>query len=439
MVAPERTVRAAPALPRCAFCGENGLTEIIDFGDVALAGAFLKQSEFPTERKFPLRTCFCPRCYAVQVTETVDPSVLFKSYFYFSSAIATLREHFVDYAAEVVSRFLAQLQHATAVEIGCNDGVLLRPLADQGVATPIGVDPAKNVVETIADPRVHIINDFFGDRAADEILQRFGKVDLVAANNVYAHIADIDGVTRGISTILKEDGVFVFEVHYLGKIIQELQYDMIYHEHLYHYSLVALENHFARHGMLVFDLKPIPIHGGSMRYYVCNTGSRHADAVSESVGRLREEELELGYHRPETYRRFAADCAKRREKLMKLVTDLRAGGRTIAGYGASGRANTIIQYCGLGRQHLDYMIDDAPAKHGYYTPGSHLLIRSNDVLRNDPPDYVLVFAWSFFDEIAAKCREYLTSGGRMIVPLPEVRVLSWASSGALRQDDIEVP
>jgi SAM-dependent methyltransferase len=414
--------------PSCAFCGKNDLQDIIDFGAVALAGAFLKQTDFDQERKFPLRVCFCPNCYAVQVTEKVDPQILFANYFYFSSAIRTLREHFVDYATEVVARFLPEAPLSTVVEIGCNDGVLLRPLADQGVGAPVGIDPAANILKAIDDPRVSIINDFFGGQVAEQILARFGKADLVVANNVYAHIADINGVTTAINTLLKDDGVFVCEVHYLGKIIQDLQYDMIYHEHLYYYSLLALENHFARHGMTVFDIKPIPIHGGSMRYYVCKTGSRHAHQISNRVAVLRREEQTLGYGRAETYQRFAADCADRREKLMNLVGRLRAKGRTIAGYGASGRANTIIQYCGFNAGHLQYMIDDAPAKQGYYTPGSHLLIRGNEALHNEPPDYLLIFAWPFFNEIAAKCGDYLAAGGRLMVPLPDVRVTLYPTS-----------
>jgi methylation protein EvaC len=416
-------------LPQCAFCASNDLFEVIDFGDVALAGGFLKTPDFANERKFPLRVCFCQRCFAVQVTEKVDPALLFKNYFYFSSAIATLREHFVDFATEVVARFLDDPEHSIAVEIGCNDGVLLRPLADQGVKLPIGVDPATNIVSSIDDPRISIINDFFGDRVADQILHRFGKADLVVANNVFAHIENINGVTDAINRILKEDGVFVFEVHYLGKIVQDLQYDMIYHEHLYYYSLLALQNHFARHDMTVFDLKPIPIHGGSMRYYVCKNSSRHSQTISKRVEVVRAEELKLGYDKAETYARFATSCAVRRDNLIELLVRLRRNGRRIVGYGASGRANTIIQYCGLGEDHIECMIDDASAKHGYFTPGSHLLIQSNAILRIEPPpDYLLVFAWAFFDEIAAKCNDYLTRGGRLLVPLPEVRVTLYPTS-----------
>lgn len=406
----------------CAFCKSRSLEMVIDFGKVALAGGFIKPSQFAEERYFPLRVCFCNDCYAVQVVDIVDANVLFGNYFYFSSAIRTLREHFVDYANEIASRFLKQ-DCSKVVEIGCNDGILLKPLADQQIQTLIGVDPASNIVQAIDDPRIKVINDFFSRSVADQIVDQHGKVDMVVANNVYAHIPDICGVTQGIYNLLNDDGVFVFEVHYLGKIIQGMQYDMIYHEHLYYYSLLALINHFDRFDMVVFDVKPIPIHAGSMRYYVSKKGSRHAREVSSRVTTLRNEELSNGFDKAETFLHFAADIAARKTKLMSLLDALRTKGRRVAGYGASGRANTIIQYCGIDHHHIEYMIDDAPAKAGYHTPGSHFLIRPKDALRESPPDYLLIFAWSYFNEIAYKCRSYLDGGGRMIVPLPDVRLI----------------
>lgn len=406
---------------KCAFCGSSSLTEVLDLGKVALAGGFLKPDQFDQEPSFPLRVHFCEECLAVQVVDIVDPKLMFGNYFYFSSAIRTLRDHFVDYATEVVARFL-DAPKSTVLEFGCNDGILLRPLADQRVRTLIGVDPASNIVASINDPRINIINDFFTEEVAAKVVERFGRVDMVVANNVYAHIPDICGVTRAVHDVLADDGVFLFEVHYLGKIIQGLQYDMIYHEHLYYYSLLALQNHFRRHGMVVFDVKPISIHGGSMRYYVCKEGSKHAREISARVELLRKEELEIGYHRAETYARFAQSVAQRRDKLMDVLNTLRAKGRTVAGYGASGRANTIIQYCGIDHTHMRYMIDDAPAKNGFYTPGSHFRIHDNSVLNEDPPDYLLIFAWSFINEIAAKCGNYMDAGGRLLVPLPEVRI-----------------
>jgi len=406
----------------CAFCQSRSLELVLDLGEVALAGGFIKPERFADEPRFPLRLFLCKSCYAVQVVDVVDAGMLFGNYFYFSSATRTLREPFVDYASEVVARFLDPGQ-ATVVEIGCNDGVLLRPLADHGVRTLVGVDPATNIVATVNDPRISIINDFFDKRVAEQIAERYGRADLIVANNVYAHIPDIRGVTEGIRDLLKDDGVFIFEVHYLGKITQGMQYDMIYHEHLYYYSLLALSSHFKRYGLTIFDVKPIQMHAGSMRYFVCRESSRYASTISPRVASLRNDELVGGLNKAETFIRFAHDIALRRDRLMQLLGQLRAKGRSVAGYGASGRANTIIQYCGIGPEHLEYMIDDAPAKWGYYTPGSHFLIRSSAALKEAPPDYLLVFAWGYFSEIAERCRDYLEGGGRMIVPLPDVRLI----------------
>ena len=236
-------------------------------------------------------------------------------------------------------------------------------------------------------------------------------------------LPDIQGITCAIRDVLSDDGVFIFEVHYLGNVINELQYDMIYHEHLYCYSLLFAMKHFEGYGMMVFDVKPVRIHAGSMRFYVCKKGSKHEFSVTPAVIRLQNEELANGFDRPETFLRFASDIAERKTMLMDLLNKLKTEGYTIAGYGASGRANTMIQYCGINHSHLDYMIDDAPAKAGFFTPGSHFEIHPSSILNQpNPPDYLLIFAWSFFDEIAKRSKKYLDGGGRMIVPLPEVKI-----------------
>jgi len=407
----------------CAFCGSRSLAPIVDFGDVALAGGFLKPAQFKTEPRYRLRVVFCTDCLALQLPDVVDPAALFANYFYFSSAIRSLREHFLDYASEVVARFLRP-EHATVVEIGCNDGILLKPLADHGVRTPIGVDPATNIVQSIGDPRITVVNDFFGSAVAARIRDEHGAADLIVANNVYAHIPDINDVTKGVAELLAPNGVFVFEVHHLGSVLRGLQYDMIYHEHLYYYSLLALENHLRRHGLQVFDVKRIPIHAGSVRYYACREGSRWAKSVTNRVALLRQDELAQGLDRVETFQHFAAEIAQRKDTLVRYLERLRKARRRVAGYGASGRANTIIQYCGIGPEHMEYMIDDAPAKWGYYTPGSHFEIRSAEALQRDPPDVLLIFAWGYLNEIAEKCKPYLDGGGRLLTPLPEVRLMS---------------
>ena len=410
----------------CAFCNAPSLTKIMDFGSVALAGGFLRPEGFENEKYYPLRLFYCEQCYGLQVVDKVDSAVLFEDYFYFSSSINTLRNHFKQYADEVTSQFLkAPLRDAKILEFGCNDGVLLRPLADLGIGTVIGVDPAENIISTINDPRIKIINDFFTLTTAKDIVSRFGKVNMVLANNVYAHISDIQDATWAIHEVLDDEGIFIFEVHYLGKMMNELQYDMIYHEHLYYYSMLSLTKHFEHYGMLIFDTKPVSTHAGSMRYYVCKAGSQNAKNITKSVEILAEEEAVRGYNLKETFLNFSTQVDETKLELMTLIERLKASGKSIVGYGASGRANTLMQYCGLGGNHLDYVVDDAPAKQGFYTPSSHLLIKSSSVLEGkNPPDYVLLFAWSFLEEITSRSSNFLKNGGKFIIPLPEVKIIS---------------
>ena len=410
---------------KCSFCVSTKMKKIIDFGEVALAGAFFKTKEFSNEKKYPLRIYFCNDCFAFQVVDIIDPKVLFQDYFYFSSSIKTLSDHFVCYAKEVTKRFLKP-HEATVLEFGCNDGVLLRPLADQGIKNVIGVDPAKNVVSKINDKRITIINNFFTEKIAKEVVDKFGPVDLLIANNVFAHIPDIKATTTAINNILSDEGVFVFEVHYLGKVIEEMQYDMIYHEHLYYFSLLSAIEHFKKYDMKIFDIKLVPIHGGSIRFYVAKEGSSRSKVVSHNVRLLEKEEKLKAYNKFESFKLFSKKVEKTKICLIKLLKKLKKEGKIVAGYGASGRANTIIQYCGITNDLISYMIDDAPAKIGCYTPGSHLEILPSSVLKSkNAPDYVLVFAWSFFDEIVKRNKKFIEKGGKMIIPLPEVKVISF--------------
>jgi len=408
----------------CKFCDSREMTLVIDFGQVALAGGFLRPDQFAQEKKYPLRLYFCNQCYLLQVVDIVPPEVLFKNYFYFSSAIGTLKTHFEHYAKEITERFLNPEQ-ATVVEIGCNDGVLLNPLSSLGIKNVVGVDPSVNVVAQIRNPRIFVVNDFFNQSSARLIREKFGPADLIAANNVYAHIDDIRGITGAIAGLLKSDGVFVFEVHYIKNLIQEIQYDMIYHEHLYYYSLLALEKFFASYNMEIFDVLPIPIHAGSMRYYVRKKGGLKNEPISSNLVNLRDAEIKNGYNKATTFLAYADRVNKEKQDLMQLLFSLKKEGKTIFGYGASGRANTLIQYCDINKELLDCVIDDAPAKQGFYTPGSHFPIKARSYLEDHSCDYILVFAWSFLNEIIAKNKEYLRGGGKIIVPLPKVKIISW--------------
>jgi methylation protein EvaC len=400
------------------------MKKIMDFGKVALAGAFFKVKKFSNEKKYPMRVFFCKDCYAVQLVDIINPNLLFRDYFYFSSSIKTLRDHFINYAKEVTKRFLKP-DKATVLEIGCNDGVLLRPLVKQGIKKVIGVDPAKNVITRINDKRITIINNFFTKKVAKDIVTQFGSVDLIMANNVFAHISDIRTTTDSIKYALSDEGVFVFEVHYLGKVIEEIQYDMIYHEHLYYYSLLSAIEHFKKYNMIVFDIKHVSIHGGSIRFYVAKKESNRAKVISENVKLLKKHEKLKMYNKPKVFKLFSKKVDKTKVSLINLLKKIKKDKKIVAGYGASGRANTIIQYCGITNDLVSYMIDDAPAKIGCYTPGSHLKIFPSSVLNGkNPPDYVLIFAFSFFEEIVKRNKQYIKNGGKMIVPLPEVKIVS---------------
>ena len=409
---------------QCTFCNSPNITLITDFGNMGLAGSFLAQDELEQETLYPMNLVFCPDCYAVQIVDRINPDQMFKkNYFYFSSSIGTLRNHFKDYAADIVGRFLPSPQDTTVIEFGCNDGVLLSPLADLNVGRIIGVDPAANVVEKIDDDRVDIVNSYFDEFCAGNIVNQFGQADLILANNVFAHVDDINGLTRAIDIALAENGAFIFEVHYLGKIIEEMQYDMIYHEHIYHYSLLAVENHFSRYDMLVFDLKEVENHGGSIRFHICRKNSNLATPTS-NVRQFRETEITKGFHNISIFREFGQKINNQKSDLLRLLNDLKEQQKTVIGYGASGRANTMLQFCGIDSSLINYMVDDAPAKRGFYTPGSHLRIESKIPLsKGKRPDYVVVFAWTFLREICQRNMEYLESGGLFIIPLPEVKIL----------------
>ena len=424
----------------CRFCGSPDLAQVLDFGAVPLAGGFLAEDQIAAEKVYPLSLQFCRGCTLVQVGDAVSGETLFHNYFYFSSSIQTLVGHFAEFADEIVGRF-ARPSEAFVVEIGSNDGVLLKPLAERGVRA-LGVDTATNVVASIKGlggrqgngqgnglgdrqgdtPPFTVVNDFFTEAVAKRIRAEHGPADSIVSSYSLAHIDDMADVMRGVKALLAPDGHFVFEVYYLGALLGELQYDMVYHEHVNYYSMAALTRFFATFGLEFFDVKELPLRGGTLRYYVRNAGAP-GPPVADSVEELIEREHERGLDSLDTYLAFAKRVETSRTELMATLADLKREGKEIAGYGASGRATTIMSYCGIDARHLSYVVDDAPAKHGFFTPGSHLEIKPWSAAEASPPDYMLLFAWSFADEVIEKRAGYLAGGGKFIIPLPEVRIV----------------
>jgi predicted TPR repeat methyltransferase len=424
MRAPEQRLGESTRRTTCRFCEGTDLTTVLDFGNVPLAGAFLTEGQIAEEKRYPLQLQFCRRCTLVQVSDVIPKETLFQqNYFFHSSAIKTLVDHFQRLAREI-HQTLNQDGRCLVVEIGCNDGVLLKPLLSLGVRC-VGVDPATNVLEASGLPKDMLVNDFFTTAVASGISEKQGRARAIVSSYSFGHIDDMVEVMEGVDTLLADDGVFIFEIYYLGIMLDELQYDMIYHEHMSYYTLLSLGRFLERFGMEIFDLKRDPLRAGTIRFHARKTRSGNGP-ISEAVVALREYEAQRGLDRLETYVAFSDRVEASRKQLMTLLDRLKQEGRKIIGYGASGRASTIMNYCEIDSRHLEYVVDDAPAKHGMYTPGTHLPIRPWSAVEEGPgrPDFALLFAWSFIEEVRAKRRRFLESGGRFIVPLPEVRVVA---------------
>lgn len=412
------------ARQNCRFCNGTNLVKILDFGNVPLAGGFLKERDFAEEKFYPLDLSFCTDCCLVQVTNVVPADILFKNYFYFSSSIGTLVQHCAEFAKETVARFLKNVLKPSVFEIGCNDGVLLKPFASMGVRA-VGVDPATNVVNSITARDITVINDFFTEKVAGRIRDKHGPFDAIVSSYSFAHIDDMRDVMKGVKTLLKDNGVFIFEVYYLGTLIDEMQYDMIYHEHMSYYSLRSLVLFLKQFGMEIFDVKFTPgVRSGAVRFYAKNIGGRE-EKLTTAFNNMMKYEKEKGFDKVETYLDYAGKVRGTKEELLKVLDNLKKEGATIIGYGASGRGTTIMNYCGIDGRYLDYVVDDAPAKHGFFTPGTHVPIYPWEHTKQTKfPHYALLFAWSFINEVRKRREDYLRAGGKFIVPLPKVSVVS---------------
>ena len=409
----------------CRFCQGTNLTSILDLGKVPLAGGFLKEKDFSHEKRYPLTLNFCQDCSLVQVGEVVSGDVLFnENYFFYSSAIRTLVDHFKKFAQETYDHFLKEIPQPSILEIGCNDGVLLNPFSALGVRT-IGVDPATNVVKKIDTKKINVINDFFTEKCAIQIREKYGCVDAILSSYSFAHIDNMVDVMRGIKRLLKDNGVFIFEIYYLGTLIEGMQYDMIYHEHMSYYSIHSLVSFLKQHYMEIFDVKFIPgVRSGSVRFYARNVGQRNEE-ISSSVANLITYEKEKGFNDINFYKEYAKRVDSTRNQIINLLDLLKKEGKKIIGYGASGRGTTIMNYCGIDEKYIDYVVDDAPAKQDFFTPGTHLPVKTWEyVTQSQLPDYIVLFAWAFADEVIKKRQDYLKQGGKFIIPLPEVKIVS---------------
>lgn len=404
----------------CRSCDEPGPATILSLGRTPLANALLTREQLDQpEPTYPLDLAFCPNCSLVQITETVPPDRLFEEYLYFSSFSDTMLQH----AEGLVGHLIASRRlHSSSlvVELASNDGYLLQYYHRRGIQV-LGIEPAVNVARVAQEERgIRTICEFFGEALAQQLEQRGERADIIHAHNVLAHVADLNGFVQGIRLLLKDDGLAVIEVPYVKDLIDRCEFDTIYHEHLCYFSLTALDHLFQRHGLVVQDVQRIAIHGGSLRLFVAKSPLTQ---LGLSATGLLGQEVDWGVNGLRFYQGFSCRVASLKSSLRSLLFGLKREGRCLAAYGAAAKGSTLLNYYGIGKDVLDFVVDRSIYKQGRYVPGVHLPIYPPDRLLEAMPDYVLLLTWNFADEIMSQQSEFRKRGGRFIIPIPDVRVL----------------
>lgn len=402
----------------CRVCSSE-TKFVISYGKMPLANAFLKPEQFDDEYFFELAVSHCPSCKMFQLIHQPEPSLMFhEEYAFFSGTSKAMAAHFERKALSHIEEFIPDPKSAFVVELGSNDGIMLKHFAQRGIKH-LGIEPSANVAKIARENGVDTTVEFFGNETAEKVAASHGKADLISASNVMCHIPDLRSVGQGIQTLLKNDGVFEFEDPYLGSMIEKTSYDQIYDEHVYIFSVASIENAFAPYGLEVFHVVPLETHGGSMRYHLCHKG---AHEVRESVLRQRAIEKQAGLDRFETYEKFAANCEKNKNDLVALLKRLQEEGRRVVGYAATSKSTTILNYCGIGPDLIECIYDTTPLKQGKFTPGMHIPVRSFDEFYAKAPDYAVLFAWNHAKEILAKEQDFSASGKNWITFCPAVKV-----------------
>jgi SAM-dependent methyltransferase len=405
-------------MTRCIGCESTTVEAFLDLGATALANKFLLPQDVNAgERSYPLVVGFCHTCAHVQLMQPVPPVEMFDDYLYISSLSTTLVTHLASLASTIVRRFVTRGDELV-IDIGSNDGTLLSSFAAHGVRT-LGVDPARNLAPLARAKGIDVVVDYFNAQTATTIVTAHGLADIVTATNVFLHIPELRGFMTGLDRVLAPGGRFVVEAHYLGDLLDQCAFDTIYHEHCSYWSLNSVSRMFARFGFEVFDVERLPIHHGQMRMFVARRGTY---PVTAAVQALLDAEGRDGLTSFGTFVRFAARVAALREKLQTALHGWRAEGRRIVGYGAPAKGNTLISYLGLGPEDLAYICDKSALKQGRVTPGSHIPVVSPGRLVAEQPDYVLLLAWNFVEEILAEQSAYRASGGKFVIPVPEVAI-----------------
>jgi SAM-dependent methyltransferase len=406
----------------CRFCGSKLEHIFVDLGVSPLVQSFLSSDKLnQMEPFYPLQVFVCDKCFLVQLQEFVAPENIFSDYLYFASYSDTWLAHAKRYTDEMVRRFPIS-EKSLVIEIASNDGYLLQYFAEKNIPV-LGVEPAANVAQVAAKKGISSITKFFSRETAKELVAAGKRADLLLGNNVLAHVPDVNDFVEGMKILLKPQGVITMEFPHLMQLMEQNQFDTIYHEHFSYFSFLTVQKIFAAHGLTLFDVQELPTHGGSLRIY-----ARHAEDSTKPVGQavtgLCAREEAGGYARLETYSRFAEQVKETKRKLLEFLINAKRNGKKIAAYGAAAKGNTLLNYCAIRTDFLDYTVDRSPYKQGMFLPGTRIPVYSPDQIKRTQPDYLLILPWNLKDEIIQQNAYIRDWGGQFVVPIPEVTVYS---------------
>jgi SAM-dependent methyltransferase len=402
---------------KCKLCGNKKLKKVIYLGKSPLANNLLKEPK--GANLYPLEVNFCPRCYNCQLSYVVDRDELFRGYLYVTSTTKTFRDHFGKMAEDITKEFDLNSK-SIVVDIGSNDGLLLKKFNQWGINT-IGVEPAENIAKMAIKDGVDTIIDFFNKEVVYAIGEVDGRVDIITANNVFAHTDGLEDMVINVKNLLKDNGVFIIECQYLLDTIKDTTFDNIYHEHIHYFSLMALNEFFKKYEMNIFKVEHIDNHGGSIRVFIQKEeGNKDMD---KSVNEFLKAERKMGLHKIEVYKKFAKKSYKTRDDFKKYIKMLKSKKKTIVGYGAPAKATTFLNFCKITNKEIDYVVDDNSLKQGLFIPGVNIPIKSREELDKKLPDYIVILAWNFAPEILKNLEVYKNKGVKFIIAQPKLKII----------------
>lgn len=401
---------------KCRVC-HGKLSKFFSLGEIPLPNSFMKPQDFSEEKKYDLSVGFCSRCYLVQLTKTVPPAKIFRNYIYFSHNTLTLIKHAQETAKKLTKKFKLN-KSSLVLEIGSNDGTQLKFYQQQGIKV-LGVDPAKNIVRLANREGIKTIPEFFTFKLTKKLRQKKILADVVYGSNVLAHIPNVVDALKGVKNILKDEGNAVFEFPYLQGLLEN-KFDIIYHEHVFYYSLMSIANLTKKVGLEIYDVEKVATQGGSLRVYLTHPGKK---PVSQRVKQLLLREKQKGFHKLTTYQVMGVNVKKLKEELLNLLIKLKNKQKIIVGYGAAAKGNVLLNYFQIGKNYLDYIFDKAVEKQGFYTPGMHLLVVDPQQVNRLKPDYILLLSWNIAGEVLEQLKTYRRTGGKFIIPIPRVKIV----------------